>query len=295
MHYLDYNETKQHGTNDFPIEYYYVDEQHPRYVMPYHWHKEYEIIRILEGRFLISVGNEEIDAKAGDLIFVDEGLLHGGFPMNCQYECIVFDLESLLMHGEALKQYMTRLTGHSILIQSHFTQLEVDLCEAAAQLFETMNQKAYAYELNSVGALYSFFGIILQRDYYSINTETAKRNLKKITQIKNVLEYIENHYSEKITLNEMSRLAGMSSKYFCRYFKKFLHKTPTEYLNYKRIEQACYELNMLDKTVTEVGFDCGFHDTGYFIRIFKKYKGITPNQMKKNYGGKIKKPDCGTF
>ena len=49
MHYLDYNEKKQHGTMDFPIEYYHVDEHHPRYNMPFHCHKELEIIRSLEG------------------------------------------------------------------------------------------------------------------------------------------------------------------------------------------------------------------------------------------------------
>ena len=48
MHYLDYNEKKQHGTPDFPIEYFHVDVHHPRYNMPFHCHKELEIIRILE-------------------------------------------------------------------------------------------------------------------------------------------------------------------------------------------------------------------------------------------------------
>ena len=60
--------------------------------------------------------------------------------------------------------------------------------------------------------------------------------------------------------------------------------TASDYLNYKRVEQAYYELTVLDKSVTEVGFDCGFHDTSYFIRIFKKYKGMTPNQLKQSIG-----------
>ena len=56
MHYLDYNEKKQHGTPDFPIEYYHVDEHHPRYNMPFHCHKELEIIRILEGILYLKPG-----------------------------------------------------------------------------------------------------------------------------------------------------------------------------------------------------------------------------------------------
>ena len=87
MHYLDYNEKKQHGTMDFPIEYYHVDEHHPRYNMPFHCHKELEIIRILEGILFLKLDDEEFEAKAGDIIFINEGVIHGGLPHNCIYEC----------------------------------------------------------------------------------------------------------------------------------------------------------------------------------------------------------------
>ena len=284
MHYYDYNEPRQHGTINFPIEYYYVDERHPRYLMPYHWHKEYEIIRILKGHFTITIDGETCSANAGDLIFINQGLIHGGIPENCIYECIVFDLQFLLMHGAAMTQYMTKLTGCSILIQSHFTRCDKDLFAIAAQLFEAVEKKAPAYELNTVGALYLFLGIIFQKNYYTAYTKTTRRNIKEANHIKPVLEYIENHYMEKISLEKMSRIAGISPKYFCRCFKIFFHMTASDYLNYKRVEQACYELTVLDKSVTEVGFDCGFHDTSYFIRIFKKYKGMTPNQLKQSIG-----------
>ena len=284
MHYYDYNEPRQHGTTNFPIEYYYVNERHPRYLMPYHWHKEYEIIRILKGHFTITIDGETCSANAGDLIFINQGLIHGGIPENCIYECIVFDLQFLLMHGAAMTQYMTKLTGCSILIQSHFTRCDKDLFAIAAQLFEAVEKKAPAYELNTVGALYLFLGIIFQKNYYTAYTKTTRRNLKEANHIKPVLEYIENHYMEKISLEKMSRIAGISPKYFCRCFKIFFHMTASDYLNYKRVEQACYELTVLDKSVTEVGFDCGFHDTSYFIRIFKKYKGMTPNQLKQSIG-----------
>ena len=284
MHYYDYNEPRQHGTINFPIEYYYVDERHPRYLMPYHWHKEYEIIRILKGHFTITIDGETCSANAGDLIFINQGLIHGGIPENGIYECIVFDLQFLLMHGAAMTQYMTKLTGCSILIQSHFTRCDKDLFAIAAQLFEAVEKKAPAYELNTVGALYLFLGIIFQKNYYTAYTKTTRRNLKEANHIKPVLEYIENHYMEKISLEKMSRIAGISPKYFCRCFKIFFHMTASDYLNYKRVEQACYELTVLDKSVSEVVFDCGFHDTSYFIRIFKKYKGMTPNQLKQSIG-----------
>ena len=49
MKFFDFKEDKQHGRFDFPIEFYHVDQSHPRYDMPYHWHTQCEIIRILKG------------------------------------------------------------------------------------------------------------------------------------------------------------------------------------------------------------------------------------------------------
>ncbi|MFT4007814.1 MAG: AraC family ligand binding domain-containing protein [Lacrimispora sp.] len=57
-----------------------MDEKHARYNMPFHWHKEMELIRILKGHFLIKVEDEEIYAQAGDLILIHEGAIHGGTP-----------------------------------------------------------------------------------------------------------------------------------------------------------------------------------------------------------------------
>ena len=53
MKYIKYRETKEHGTFDFPMEFYHVGQAHPRYEMSFHWHIEYEIIRILKGELLI--------------------------------------------------------------------------------------------------------------------------------------------------------------------------------------------------------------------------------------------------
>ena len=96
MKYINYREERNHGTIDFPIEFYHVTPNHPRYEMSYHWHIEYELIRVLKGKLLMSIGENEFTAVAGDLIFIKGGLLHGGIPKDCVYECLVFNLESLM-------------------------------------------------------------------------------------------------------------------------------------------------------------------------------------------------------
>ena len=51
MKIYDYYENKKHGTDEFPLQYYYVDKNNFQYIMPLHWHNEFEIIHILSGKF----------------------------------------------------------------------------------------------------------------------------------------------------------------------------------------------------------------------------------------------------
>lgn len=279
MHYLDYNEAKQHGTLDFPIEYYHVDEHHPRYNMPFHWHKELEIIRILEGVLYLKLDDEEIPARAGDIIFINEGVVHGASPVNCIYECVVFDVQRLLMHTDTCKSYIRQLTKHRILVQNHFTRENKTFHRIVGHLFTSLQEKEAGSELITMGTLFELFGIIYQKKLYE-ETAPADRTAKKMMQLKPVLEFIDSSYSREITLFELSRAAGMSPKYFCRYFRSVTHRTPIDYLNYYRVERACYELTVSDLSMSEAAYRCGFKDVSYFIKTFKKYKGVTP----KKYG-----------
>ena len=73
------------------VQIHHIDENHPRYIMSYHWHVEYEIIRILSGEFTVTLDEKSFKATKGDVIFVHSGILHSGIPVNCVYQCIVFD------------------------------------------------------------------------------------------------------------------------------------------------------------------------------------------------------------
>ena len=91
MHDLDCNEARLKRTYDFPFEFHHIESNHPRYVMSYHWHVEYEIIRILKGSLTVTLNEKSFIAMPGDIIFVHSGILHSGIPDDCVYQCIVFD------------------------------------------------------------------------------------------------------------------------------------------------------------------------------------------------------------
>ena len=131
------------------------------------------------------------------------------------------------------------------------------------------------------GYLYHLLGTIIHEHLY----EQAHQNIisaERISSVKNVLTFISDNYSNNISLDDLSRIAGMNPKYFCRYFRSLTGRTPIDYLNYYRIECASEMLSTKDITIREVAISCGFNDESYFIKTFNKYKGITPKQFMKS-------------
>lgn len=296
MHDPAYHEQKQHGTVDFPVAYYYVDENHIQYNMPFHWHKEWELIRILQGDFLLHGDESEYAARAGDILLIRDGMLHGGTPVNCVYECLVFDLHGLFRDVNPVKKYLTPIYRNLQAPLVYYPDRYPDVYPIVEELMGAFSpdspgtykpeEKAVirfpaAPELIVLGNISRLFSSILQHKLYTEQIKGTVDSPRKIMQLKPVLEYMKTHYASPLTLAELAQVAGMSPKYFCRFFHSLTHQTPIDYVNYYRIEQAAHFLNSTYMTVTAIGLECGFNDSSYFVKAFKKYKGMTPRQYRK--------------
>ena len=279
MHYLDYQEPISHRTGDFPLDYYFVDEHFPRYRMPMHWHKETELIRVRSGRMRIYLDEDELLAEAGDLLCVGGGVIHGAEPEDCVYECIVFDLRALLPAIESCRGALSPLLRNNIFWKNRTICAKTDFRDAVDRLFAL----AAGFEGQAIGMLGAVFNFL----HFSISALEAaqlrtvsERSWQKAEQLKPALEYIEKHYDQRVSLETLARLTGFSPKYFCRYFRTIVHRSPIDYLNYYRIERAARFLAGDEMNVAEVAVHCGYADSSAFIKQFRKYKGTTPKQYK---------------
>ena len=281
MHYIKYKEIKHHGTADFPAGYYHVTESHPQYAMPYHWHEELELIHIISGTFHVTINETTRNAVPGDILLVNSGGLHGGTPYDCVYECLVFPV-SLLSSQTYASEFLNRLDRQDLILDEYFPAGEDTAIHSLLErLFALMQDSDEGGKLQSLGLLYQFMGLLLQDSRYTASDKSNLSTHRNIYLLKNVLNYIEALYTEKITLHELARTAGMSSKYFCHFFSEMTGRTPIDYVNYYRVERACCLLAGIGHSITDIAMLCGFNDVSYFTRTFKKYKGISPGQYLK--------------
>jgi len=276
MHAFTHLDRKQHGTLEFPVEYYYVDSKHPRYQMPFHWHNEWEILRVLDGKLQISMDDEQYSMGKGDVLLIRGGMLHGGDPENCIYECLVFDLYGIFRNMDMVKPYLRPFYRQTCLPRSFYPAGDSAQAQAIlSELLGVFSSQGGCPELETVAGLSRLFAWI--RNQGQFDTLSAQEEAdSRIDRMKPVLEYIESHYSTAVTLEDLAQVAGMNPKYFCRVFRSLIHHSPVDYLNFYRIEQAANLLDSTDLPVTEVGNRCGFWESSYFTKVFKKYKGTTP-------------------
>ena len=277
--YINYYEDKKRGTDSFPIEFHHLTESHPRYVMELHWHVDFEFIRVTEGNLLLTLNGQTFNIQKGMVAFIPSGLLHSAIPMNnCVYDCAV--LGQNMYYPEACWKQIKRVQKHEREVQSIYTQEQSQICHHIWNLFDAGNNIAEPgiCELMIRGSLYSFFALAIEEHAQSEVPANTPQSIRRINQIKQALEYIESHYTHALTLNDLASSIGMSPKYFCQFFKEMTQHSPIDYLNQYRIERACDLLRISNKSFFDIAEETGFHDLSYFIKMFKKYKGITPKQ-----------------
>ncbi len=262
---MKYEEKEARGSFDFPISYYYLDRGHLRYNMRCHWHREPELIHILSGSLSVTVGGETFTGGEGDIFYVNSTYLHSAIPTDCVYECTVCEISLLGKECETLLSeyaFPTRLEGRA----KGF----------AACILSALAQKPAGWKFTVKGAFHAMYG-----EFLSAGQVTERPVFRTQHSVKKAIAYIEEKFSEPITLLEMSHVCGLSPKYFERIFKEMTGKPPMRYLNAYRVYKACTRLRMTDDPVTEIAYDCGFGDLSYFIKQFKAVYGLSPAAFRK--------------
>jgi AraC family transcriptional regulator, arabinose operon regulatory protein len=116
----------------------------------------------------------------------------------------------------------------------------------------------------------------------SINSQIklTNTNSKSYSITDRVKSYIDDHYAQELTIDELAELVKITPQHLCRIFKNYLNMRPFEYLAMKRMQQAKNLLSNTKLSVNEISQTVGYHDCSYFCYLFKKYEMISPSEFR---------------
>jgi AraC family transcriptional regulator len=116
---------------------------------------------------------------------------------------------------------------------------------------------------------------------FNRKTPEFKGGLTK-NQLRCILDYLQSHWNQDISLDSMALLLGISSYHFLRQFKKSMGESPLQYLIRLRMEAAKRLLAQSHLSITEIAFEVGYDGISHFIHLFKRHTGTTPAAYRKS-------------
>ena len=252
-----------------------------------HWHETIELLYFIKGAALVKCNSVEILAKKGDLIVVNSNELHQAFCVSdsVEYHCIIFDTSLFQSRrvDTCETKYINPILQNRILFENKIEN-DANISRYINEFIKEYEAKQIGYEMAIKATLYQLLVFLLRSHVQLVLTskeyDIRMKNLKKFNSI---LEYIENNYNNKITIDQLCLMAHISRFYFCRVFKSITGKSLGEYLNQIRISKAEVLLKNGDANISEAAMACGFNDINYFSRVFKKYKNHSPSSYLRSF------------
>ncbi|MCI2050103.1 MAG: AraC family transcriptional regulator [Lachnospiraceae bacterium] len=241
-----------------------------------HWHTEVELIRIREGSAEMHTAGSTFHASAGDLVICDSNSIHyyDSRKGNGLLEFLIFDpLTSISSHYANLD-----LTDPVIRAeQMRSLGLEADWIRLLHIVDEELEkQEPYYQEITRAFLRYFWFSMLRALPPQPPRRESEQSRQQRRAFSEDILNYLEQHYSEPITLQDAASRAGFSTCYFSRYFKELAGMNFSKYLSVLRVAHACDALESSDDSITDIALNCGFSNTRTFNRAFLSCTGMSP-------------------
>lgn len=270
---------------EFPVKLYHTDlKQKPGGYNSWHWHDELQFCLIQSGTVLITVKNKQYILNSGDGIFINHGLLHMTKPystLNAEYLCINVHPHLFSFSPESIigRKYFTPFISNEDfevfpLYQDIPWQKQLLLEQKGIEA--SFSEKSWDAELNIFIHLLKIWKELISH----INTDTPPKIPETNREITEILMFIQKHFHEKITLNDISRAVHLSKSSCCHTFKKNLNCTILEYITLCRIQHSMQLLESADMSITAAALESGFSDISYFIKKFRQITGMTPLSYK---------------
>lgn len=227
----------------------------------------YLIHHIVSGKGIYKVDNKSYDIGIGNTFLIYPGT----------------EITYIADKDEPWEYYWVGFSGNDariIINQTDFTKDNPVICIDMDDRFEELLMDIYHTKGNSDSSIIKMSGYLMLALSYLIERSTHKklRHNSSNEYTKKALGYIEYHYTEKLTVQDIADYIGISRSQLYRVFMELYQKSPMDIILEYRIRMACQLLKTSKLSIGSVGYSVGFEDNLYFSRAFKKIMGISPRE-----------------
>ncbi len=253
----------------------------PGRVISPHWHRQLEVFFLPKGRVQVGVGDKTWLLGAGESCLINSGALHSFTYLEgpAQYRSFLFNpgivagAPGSVFDTDYVRPFVEN--GPSFI---PFTPAgDAAFFEAFRETFRLCREEPPGYELAVRWALSQILFLAKQKG--------GVRPSRKVTheqeaRVKAMLRWMEEHLSKPITVYDIARYGNICVRTCQKAFRRYLHCSPTEYLQRRRISAAAQRLTFTDEPITTIALDCGFSSPSYFTKCFRAEMGCSPKEYR---------------
>lgn len=249
-----------------------------------HIHGDFEICIVLKGEIVYKISGIEYNCKESDIVICNPLEIHEMFSEN----------NAVLLCIQFSPEYLKELGYENVLFDINY--ISADERVKYKRTYEAIYRLSKSYfadedkdiKLICCGWLNILIHYLLQ------NSSSKGQEKKKIIDdnrhvINSIVDYLNEHYSEKVSLIEVADMVHLNHQYLSRLFKKYTGVNFQDFLTTIRLYQALYLINETDESLTDICFECGFSDYKYLNSKFQKQYGCSPKEYRKKHPRKISK------
>lgn len=279
-------ELEKHGTETFPMTVNHDDLwSFEGKNVPIHWHNDLEINLIREGEAVFQVYQKSYRVRTGE-----EFLLNRNVPHSCsspgnehvRYSTILVRPDFLYgdFGSDVERKCFQPFLQNSAIPCIHLTGFDEngkEILQKLNQVEEAFDRKRFCYELKIKGLLCEAFAMILYGHRQEL-TKFVPANLQELERLEKMLNYLNMHFTEVISLQDLADQVHLSREVCCRLFKKMTGKTITGYLEEYRVNKSFSLVQSGQYSMTQITEMVGFSNPSRFASAFRKRFGCNPGE-----------------
>ena len=279
-------ELEKHGTETFPMTVNHDDLwSFEGKNVPIHWHNDLEINLIREGEAVFQVYQKSYRVRTGEGFLLNRNVPHScSSPGNEHVRYSTILVRPDFLYGDfgsdvERKCFQPFLQNSAIpcIYLTGFDENGKEILQKLNQVEEAFDRKRFCYELKIKGLLCEAFAMILY-GYRQELTKFVPANLQELERLEKMLNYLNMHFTEVISLQDLADQVHLSREVCCRLFKKMTGKTITGYLEEYRVNKSFSLVQSGQYSMIQITEMVGFSNPSRFASAFRKRFGCNPGE-----------------
>lgn len=248
-----------------------------------HFHSELEFIFLLSGKLTYVVGTDRVQLRARDFIFANPYEIHSVSQVSddCRYLHILIE-ESRLRFLFSTSEPLLFHWKESLNNREHPLFRELSTAVRSIVIESTNQDSGYIAQIYQE-VMHILIALNRECRQELSPDRSAKKLVSQQQKSSEIMDYINNHYMEQISLNTIAKAVYLSPPYISKIFKENFQVGFLEYLNRLRIQKSLYALCHTDAYIVDIAEDCGFTNAKTYSRLFQKEMGISPTDYRKQF------------